>query len=281
MAGENQQNQQLAVSLTSLPTPVKKTTLRKGLMFLIAALGLAVVVFFPAIARAATDVVTPELTLRLAGGDTEPEKVSLGLEILFLLTILSVAPAIMLTVTSFTRIILVFHFVRQALGTQQLPPTQILASLAIFMSICIMMPVGKQINDQALQPYLEERIGFAEALDKAQGPLREFLFKHTREKDLSIFYSIAKLERPKNKDEVPTMMLVAAFVISELKTGFIIGFLIYIPFLILDMVISSILLAMGMMMLPPMMVSMPFKLLLFVMVDGWNLLVGSLVNSFT
>ena len=261
-------------------TPVRKTTLLKGLVFLTAAVTLAVVFFFPAIAHAAPDVVTPELTLRLAGGDTEPEKVSLGLEILFLLTILSVAPAIMLTVTSFTRIILVFHFVRQALGTQQLPPTQILASLAIFMSICIMMPVGKQINDQALQPYLEERIGFAEALDKAQGPLREFLFKHTREKDLSIFYSIAKLERPKNKDEVPTMMLVAAFVISELKTGFIIGFLIYIPFLILDMVISSILLAMGMMMLPPMMVSMPFKLLLFVMVDGWNLLVGSLVNSF-
>ncbi len=266
---------------TLLRQPVRKTTPLKLIGFLTVAFTAAVVFFFPSIVHAAQDVVLPEMTLRLAGGDTEPEKVSLGLEILFLLTVLSMAPAIMLTVTSFTRIILVFHFVRQALGTPQLPPTQILASLAIFMSICIMMPVGKQINEQALQPYLDERIGFTEALEKAQTPLREFLFKHTREKDLSIFYSITKMERPKNKDEVPTMMLVAAFTISELKTGFIIGFLIYIPFLILDMVISSILLAMGMMMLPPMMVSMPFKLLLFVMVDGWNLLVGSLVNSFT
>ena len=217
----------------------------------------------------------------MSGGGTEPEKVSLLLEILFALTILSLAPAIMLTVTSFTRIIIVFHFIRQAMGVQQLPPTQILASIAIFMSIVIMLPVGKQINENALQPYLEERIGFTEALDKAQGPLREFMFKHTREKDLSIFYSIAKMDRPKTKEDVPTIMLAAAFVISELKTGFTIGFLLYIPFLILDMVVSSILLAMGMMMLPPMMVSMPFKILLFVMVDGWTLLIGSLVNSFT
>ncbi len=217
----------------------------------------------------------------MSGGTPEPEKVSLLLEILFALTVLSLAPAIMLTVTSFTRIIIVFHFIRQAMGVQQLPPTQILASLAIFMSIVIMLPVGRQINDTALQPYLEERIGFTEALEKAQTPLREFMFKHTREKDLSIFYSIAKMDRPQTKEDVPTIMLAAAFVISELKTGFTIGFMLYIPFLILDMVISSILLAMGMMMLPPMMVSMPFKILLFVMVDGWTLLIGSLVNSFT
>lgn len=216
----------------------------------------------------------------MSGGSPEPEKVSLLLEVLFALTILSLAPAIMLTVTSFTRIIIVFHFIRQAMGVQQLPPTQILASLAIFMSVVIMLPVGRQINETALQPYLDERIGFTEALDKAQLPLREFMFRHTREKDLSIFYSIAKMDRPKTKEEVPTMMLAAGFIISELKTGFTIGFMLYIPFLILDMVISSILLAMGMMMLPPMMVSMPFKILLFVMVDGWTLLIGSLVNSF-
>ena len=222
----------------------------------------------------------PTLQLTLAGGAKSPEKVSILLEILFLLTILSVAPAIMLTVTSFTRIIIVFSFLRQAMGVQQLPPTQILASLAIFMTVVIMFPVGKQINDDALQPYLSERIDYREALDKAQAPLRSFMFKHTREKDLSIFYSISNMEAPKNKEEVPTMLLAAAYVISELKTAFTIGFLIYIPFLVLDMVISSVLLAMGMMMLPPMMVSMPFKLLLFVMVDGWNLLVGSLVNSF-
>ena len=232
------------------------------------------------VAHAAQDIAMPNFQLTLAGATKEPEKVSLLLEILFLLTVLSLAPAIILTVTSFTRIIIVFHFARQALGVQQLPPNQVLVSLAIFMSVAIMMPVGKEINSQALQPYLEERIGFEEALKRAEPPLRSFLFKHTRDKDLSIFYSISKLERPRTKDDVPTIALAAAFVISELKTGFIIGFLIYIPFLILDMVVSSILLAMGMMMLPPMMVSTPFKLLLFVMVDGWNLLVGSLVNSF-
>ncbi|OMQ04336.1 flagellar type III secretion system pore protein FliP [Lawsonia intracellularis] len=241
---------------------------------------LSVNLFFPLSIQAAEDIAIPNLQLTLSGGQTEPEKVSLLLEILFMLTVLSLAPAIMLTVTSFTRIIIVFHFLRQAMGIQQIPPTQILASLAIFMTVIIMFPVGKQINDTALQPYLDERLGFSEALTRAQAPLRTFLFKHTREKDLSIFYSIAKMEQPKNKDDVPTILLSAAYVISELKTGFIIGFLIYIPFLIVDMVVSSVLLAMGMMMLPPMMVSMPFKLLLFVMIDGWNLLIGSLVNSF-
>lgn len=234
----------------------------------------------PDLVLAAENITLPSMQLTLAGGDTSPEKVSLTLEILFLLTVLSLAPAIMLTVTSFTRIIIVFHFLRQAMGIQQIPPSQILASLAIFMTIVIMFPVGKEINDTALQPYLDERIDFTVALDRAQIPLRTFMFKHTREKDLSIFYSIAKMESPRTQQDVPTLLLAAAYVISELKTGFTIGFLIYIPFLILDMVISSILLAMGMMMLPPMMVSMPFKLLLFVMVDGWNLLVGSLVNSF-
>ncbi|MDL2285200.1 flagellar type III secretion system pore protein FliP [Desulfovibrio sp. OttesenSCG-928-F07] len=225
-------------------------------------------------------MVMPNLQLSLSGGEVEPRSVSLLLEILFLLTVLSLAPAIILTATSFTRIIIVFHFLRQAMGVQQLPPNQVLASLAIFMTVAIMFPVGKQINDEALQPYLEERIDFEVALNRAEVPMREFLFKHTREKDLSIFYSITRMERPQTKEDVPIASLVAAFIISELKTGFMIGFLIYIPFLILDMVVSSILLAMGMMMLPPMMVSMPFKLLLFVMVDGWNLLVGTMVNSF-
>ena len=236
--------------------------------------------FLPHTAQAAQDLAMPTLQLTLSGGASEPQNVARGLEILFLLTVLSLAPAIMLTVTSFTRIIVVFHFIRMALGVQQLPPNQVMISLAIFMTIAIMMPVGKQINDTALQPYLEERIDFSEALVNAETPIREFMFRHTRERDLSIFYSITKMERPATREDVPTITLAAAFVISELKTGFTIGFLIYIPFLILDMVISSTLLAMGMMMLPPMMVSMPFKLLLFVMVDGWALLVGSLVNSF-
>ena len=240
---------------------------------------LATILLLPDIARAAQDMSAPSLQLTLSGGAPEPSKVSVLLDVLFLLTILSVAPSIVLTVTSFTRIIIVFSFLRQAMGVQ-LPPTQVLASLAIFLTVVIMFPVGKRINDEALQPYLHEQIDYRVALDRAQEPIRKFMFQHTREKDISIFYSITKMEAPKNKEEVPTMMLAAAFVISELKTAFTIGFLIYIPFLVMDMVVSSILLAMGMMMLPPMMVSLPFKLLLFVMVDGWNLLVGSLVNSF-
>jgi len=237
--------------------------------------------FAPQAAQAASNIVLPELSLNLAAGQSEPEKVSVLLEILFLLTVLSLAPAILLTVTSFTRIIIVFHFIRQAMGVQQLPPNQVLASLAIFMTFVIMLPVGQAINDTAVQPYLNEEIGFDEALSKAQTPLREFMFKHTREKDLSVFYGITDMKRPQNRDEVPTIMLVAGYIISELKTGFTIGFLIYIPFLILDMVVASVLLAMGMMMLPPVMVSLPFKILLFVLVDGWSLLTGSIVNSFT
>ena len=245
--------------------------------------GLALGVFFclqNPIAHAAQDTVVPQLQLSLSGDMTEPGTVSTSLQILFLLTILSLAPAIVMTATSFTRIIIVMHFLRQALGIQQVPPNQVLVSLAIFMTIAIMMPVGKQINEHALQPYLEEQIGLGEAISRAEAPMREFMFKQTREKDLSIFYTITQTDRPYTKADVPTTSLIAAFIISELKTGFTMGFFIYVPFLIVDMVVSSTLLAMGMMMLPPMMVSMPFKLLLFVMVDGWALLVGSLVNSF-
>ena len=244
-----------------------------------AVLVLAGLVLLPLIAGA-QEPTLPTLTMQLAAGQAEPGQVSVLLEILFLLTILSMAPAILLTMTSFTRIIIVFHFLRQAMGIQQVPPNQILASLAVFMTMVIMMPVGQQVYDTALVPYMDEQIGFQEALTRAQVPMRAFLFKHTREKDLSIFYSISNQPRPRTTDDVNTLTLVAAYTISELKTGFQIGFLIYIPFLILDMVVASILLSMGMMMLPPVMVSLPFKVLLFVMVDGWNLLVGSLVNTF-
>lgn len=222
----------------------------------------------------------PTLSMTLGGGQSEPESVTVALEILFLLTILSIAPAIMLMATCFTRIVIVFSFTRQAMGTQQMPPNQVLASLAIFLTFVIMMPVGKEINANALQPYLAEEIGYKEALSEAEKPMRAFLFKHTREKDLSLFFSITRMEQPNTKDDVPTIILIPAFMISELKTAFQMGFLIYIPFLILDMVVASILLSMGMMMLPPVMISLPFKLLLFVMVDGWNLLIFSLVNGF-
>ena len=263
----------------SQKTPISNRSWKKPVAALAAAS--LFILLMPVLALAAQDLAMPTMQLTLAGGAQSPEKVSVLLEILFLLTVLSVAPAIMLTVTSFTRIIIVFSFLRQAMGVQQLPPTQILASLAIFMTVVIMYPVGKQINDDALQPYLSERMDYKEALDKAQAPLRTFMFKHTREKDLSIFYSISKMEAPRSKEEVPTMLLAAAYVISELKTAFTIGFLIYIPFLVLDMVISSVLLAMGMMMLPPTVISLPFKIMFFVLIDGWNLLVGSLVRSFS
>ncbi len=232
----------------------------------------------PAVAQA--EPTLPSLSLELSAEESEPEQVAVVLEILFLLTVLSVAPAIILTVTCFTRLIIVFSFIRHALGTQQMPPNQVLAALAIFLTVAIMAPIGKEINDRALQPYLNEEIGYSKALANAEEPMREFMFQHTREKDLSIFYSITEKDRPENMEEVPTKLLIPAFLISELKTAFQIGFMIYVPFLILDMVVASILLSMGMMMLPPVMISMPFKILLFVMVDGWNLLVGSLVNSF-
>ena len=280
----NRQVTMRRTAFSRLSTVPPRLTPGRGfcLLFLLVAIAgaLAALLWHPGAALAAQDGAVPNLQLTLSGGQTEPEKVSTALEIMFLLTILSLAPAIVLTVTSFTRIIIVFHFIRQAIGIQTLPPNQVLASLAIFMTVAIMMPVGKQINTEALQPYLEERIGLAEAVQKAEQPLRTFMFKHTREKDLSIFYTITQMERPNNKEEVPTTTLAAAYIISELKTGFTIGFLLFVPFLVLDMVVASILLAMGMMMLPPMMVSLPFKLLLFVMVDGWTLLVGSLVNSF-
>jgi flagellar biosynthetic protein FliP len=240
----------------------------------------SLLLLFPLAALAQQAPSVPSLSLSLSSAQAEPQKGAVALEVMALLTVLSLAPAIVLTVTSFTRIIIVFHFLRQAMGIQQMPPNQVLASLAIFMTVVIMMPTGRTINDTALQPYLKEEIGYDVAIERAQEPLRTFLFKHTREKDLSVFFSITGLERPKNKDEVPTMVLIPSYLISELKTGFQIGFLIYIPFLILDMVVASILLSMGMMMLPPVMVSLPFKVLLFVMVDGWNLIIGSLVNSF-
>ncbi len=239
----------------------------------------SLILLFP-IAVLAQEPLIPSLSMEFSGGQASPEKVAVTLEIIFLLTVLSVAPAIVLTATCFTRLIIVFSFIRHAMGTQQMPPNQVLAALAIFLTVAIMSPVGSQINDTALQPYLNEDIDYKEALTNAEIPLREFLFKHTREKDLSVFYSITGKDRPETREDVPTMLLLPAFVISELKTAFQIGFMIYIPFLILDMVVASILLSMGMMMLPPVMISMPFKVLLFVMVDGWNLLVGSLVNSF-
>ncbi|MBL7179776.1 MAG: flagellar type III secretion system pore protein FliP [Pseudomonadota bacterium] len=225
------------------------------------------------------DVVIPSLHLGIEkGGD--PGDVSLLLQVVFLLTILALAPAILILMTSFTRLVVVFSFLRHALGTQQTPSNQIIAGLALFLTFFIMMPVWQKINQQALQPYLAEEISQEAALTAAINPIRQFMFKQTREKDLSLFINMARIAKPKNTEDVPTTILIPAFVISELKTAFIIGFVLFVPFLVIDMVVASVLLSMGMMMLPPIMISLPFKLMLFVLVDGWNLIVGSLVKSF-
>ena len=209
-----------------------------------------------------------------------PQQVSVLIEILLIFTVLSMAPAILLMTTCFTRLVVTFSFLRSAIGTQQMPPSQVLIALALFLTIFIMGPVFTKINEAAIQPYMAEEITIEQALQEAAQPLRTFMFKQTREKDLELFLSLAKSPKPANKEEVSTAVLVPAFMVSELKTAFTIGFILFLPFLIIDMVVASILLSMGMMMLPPIMVSLPFKLLLFVLVDGWYLIVGSLVRSF-
>ena len=211
---------------------------------------------------------------------TKPGDVAVVLQILFLMTILSLAPGLLIMTTSFTRIVVVLSFLRNALGTQQAPANQIIVGLSLFLTFFIMSPVWQQINTTALQPYKAQTISQEEAFKRAVLPVRKFMLSQTREKDLALFVSISKLPRPKNADDIPTLTLIPAFMISELRTAFQIGFLIYIPFLVVDMVVASVLMSMGMMMLPPVMISLPFKILLFVLVDGWGLVIGSLVKSF-
>ncbi len=220
---------------------------------------------------------TVRLGLEQAKG---PEQMATVLQILLLLTILSVAPALLLMITSFTRLAVVFSLLRHALGTQQTPPNQILIALALFLTFFIMSPVFKEAYQQAVRPYLDGEISDQEFFKSALKPFREFMFRNTREKDLALMIRLSGAERPRDKEDVRTIDLIPAFMISELRSAFEIGFLLYLPFLIIDMVVASVLLSMGMMMLPPIMVSLPLKILLFVLVDGWNLLVGSLVKSF-
>ncbi|KTE91983.1 flagellar biosynthesis protein flip [Desulfitobacterium hafniense] len=226
-----------------------------------------------------TDVVLAA-GLTLDFGTTTAEQTSSTLQILLLLTVLSIAPAILVLMTSFTRTIIVLSFVRNALGTQQLPPNQVLIGLSLFLTFFVMAPTWNEINTQALQPYMQNQITQAEALQQAEAPLRQFMFEQTREKDLTLFVGLARMEQPQTYGDIPTYVLIPAFVISELKTAFQMGFAIFIPFMVIDMLVASVLMSMGMMMLPPMMVSLPFKLLLFVLVDGWHLVVQSLVTSF-
>ena len=201
------------------------------------------------------------------------------LQIVVLLTLLSFVPAILISMTCFTRLIVVFHFLRQALGTQEAPNNQILLGLALFITLFVMTPTLKQVYDTAYKPLTDGEISQSEALEKGLVPLRAYMIKHTREKDLMLFLQLSRAARPNTADDVPTTALIPAYMISELKTAFQIGFVLFLPFLIIDLAVSSVLLSMGMMQLPPVIVSMPFKILLFVMVDGWYLIVTSLVKS--
>lgn len=220
-----------------------------------------------------------------AGGNgvvdtSNPQNISAAIQIMLLITVLSLAPAILVMVTSFTRIIVVLSLVRNAIGIPQLPPNQVLIGLALFLTAFVMAPAIKTINNEAVQPYLNGTITQQEAFNRGETPLRAFMLKQTREQDLGLFLKLSGSEKPQTRDDVPTYVLVPAFTISELKTAFQMGFVMFVPFLIIDLVVSSALLSMGMMMLPPVVVSLPFKILLFVLVDGWYLIVGSLVGSF-
>lgn len=212
--------------------------------------------------------------------NNETGRLSVVLQIFLLMTILSLAPSILVMVTSFTRIAIVLSLLRQAMGSHQMPPNQIIVGLSLFLTFFIMAPVWQTVHKEAYQPYIAEEITANEAFQRAVEPIRKFMIKQTREKDVALLVDVARLPRPKTIDDVPTHVLIPSFIISEIKTAFQIGFMLYVPFLIIDMVVASVLLSMGMMMLPPIMVSMPFKLMIFVLTDGWYLIIGSLVKSF-
>ncbi len=212
--------------------------------------------------------------------DSDPGAVSTSVKMLLLLTVLSLAPAILILMTSFARIIIVLSFVRSALATQQMPPNQVLVGLALFLTFFIMAPTFQQVNDEALTPLFNEEISLDEAYAKASVPFKEFMGKHTRQKDLELFLRYNNADRPETMEDIPLTMMVPAFALSEIKTAFQMGFMVFIPFLVIDMIVASVLMSMGMMMLPPVMISLPFKILLFVLVDGWYLIVKSLLQSF-
>jgi len=221
----------------------------------------------------------PSLSIGV-GTATKPNDVAVTVQIFLLLTVLSLAPGLLIMTTSFTRISVVLSFLRTALGTQAAPSNQIILALSMFLTFFIMAPVWQQVNKEAYQPWKAQLISQEQAMERAVKPVRMFMLSQTREKDLALFVSLSKLQRPKNADEIPTLTIIPAFMISELRTAFQIGFLIYIPFIVVDMVVASVLMSMGMMMLPPVMISLPFKILLFVLVDGWGLVISSLVKSF-
>ena len=220
----------------------------------------------------------PTMNFELSAPDTPQQLVS-SLNVLVMLTLLFLAPSMILVMTTFTRFVIVFGFLRQALGTQQVPPTQLLVMLAMILTFFVMEPVGTKAYESGIKPYIEEKIGYEEAFERTTLPFKNFMVRNTREKDLALFFRIRKMENPDSIADVPLSIIIPAFVISELKTAFEIGFLLFLPFLVIDMVVASILMSMGMMMLPPVMISLPFKILVFVLIDGWNLLIGNLIAA--
>ena len=245
-------------------------------LFVISALALVVL---SATAGQAEPLPLPSLNIGV-GTATTPGEVSTTIQIFFLLTVLTLAPGLLIMTTSFTRIVVVLSFLRTAMGTQQAPSNQVILALSMFLTFFIMSPVWQQIDREAYRPWKAQQISQEQAMDRAVQPVRKFMLSQTREKDLALFVNLSKLPRPKNSDDIPTLTVIPAFMISELRTAFQIGFLIYIPFIVVDMVVASVLMSMGMMMLPPVMISLPFKILLFVLVDGWGLIISSLVKSF-
>lgn len=240
---------------------------------------LLVLIIFPAeINSQPTTVPIPKIGIDIGASD-KPEDVAVTLQILLLMTILSLAPSILIMTTSYLRTIIVFHFLKSALGTQTMPPGQLLAGIALFITFFVMAPTWNKVNTEALKPLMDGEIKLEEAYDKGIEPIRKFMFRNVRDADLELFIDLANINRPQSRDELPTYVIVPAFALSELRAGFIIGFFLFIPFLMIDMIIASILMSMGMMMLPPMLISLPFKILLFVLVDGWTLIVGSVVRS--
>ncbi|WP_270171842.1 flagellar type III secretion system pore protein FliP [Paenibacillus sp. SYP-B4298] len=220
----------------------------------------------------------PGINIEIGNGDEQPG--SSALSLLLLITVLSIAPAILVLMTSFTRIVIVLGFVRTSLGTPTMPPNQVIVGLAMFLTFFVMAPTLGQVNEVALQPYLKGEMSQTEALSEAAKPMKEFMISHTRPKDLQLFMKYTQTEAPANVQDIPITVLVPAYALSELKSAFNMGFIIFIPFLVIDMVVASVLMAMGMMMLPPVMISLPFKILLFILVDGWYLVIQSLLRGF-
>ena len=221
----------------------------------------------------------PKITLGIDKA-TEPDDVAVSLQIIAILTVLSLAPSLLITMTCFTRIVVIFNFLKQATGTQTMPPNQLIIGLSLFLTFFIMAPVFNTINERAIQPYLKEQISQKQAFTESVKPIKRFMLKQTRQKEIGLFFKLAKLNKPKNASEIPLRVLVPAFIISELRIAFQIGFILYLPFLMIDMIVASVLMSMGMLMLPPIMISLPFKILLFVLVDGWYLVVESIVAGF-